>query len=1036
MSSPTPLAILVPDPRFAWPGYDGAGTSTTYSEADPEGAGPVALLAGAAVLTGEQSAPVELQFVRGGAPDQSRAARVVWSEVGGSAYGWVPPVFLFGLTPVGLSGYGADMLALPDGRLLVVAPSATGAGAVYQCVVFDPADDTSTSPVNTGISTAADRALVALRYEPEDGSVWLLAQQDPGSGYPRRFRLARSADLGATWTQQGDAVFTGTPPLSGTEPAVKCRWFVASGQHYLYVVEANDGGGSAGDSVVSVYSSVGGSVWSYVAGLTARVGGGQNANACDVLLTVGGRVVLAINELVSATNTLRVYLTAPGGDPAQGTPAELSTTLGLVTSLDLLEEDTGRLWLLATDSAGDVETWRSIDGGLTWQPNANRQVRRGSVDSSWCGSRARNSGGTTYLLARGYAAAASGALVLLRLGGWSQVEPYAVGGSTPQQPADPNRLTWGVTAAGSVDWGSASALPWQVPGSQGWTAAGAGSEVAAYTGLTVTTTANTRTFEALSAAAGTARPQVTALAQVRQVSGGSGAATNIGLRLRACLVGGVSDVGLDVRVNSTSLVVVDAVSGSTLGSWAVGTTSDVTVWALIDGAYCEVYARRPYDPEWVQLVEGGLTTTPSTGAFVRWGHLASATAESVWSWVGSAWSVPGSDPTGDYWRSSLSSSAAKQALLGRPVAAVAAPLGDPALWPALALVGLAQPGEAVVAPPSHQRPVVHLDPAQYPSRTSVWRSVDTAEQIVEFRPGAATSPGRSVALAVVGANWRTTYLERWTGSAWATVATLDLAVTTSGNATLLAAGADVALLQGIEVDAGELIGGTLVFASGDYRRIVANTAGVVVAPGARVRFAGADGTETDGTCTVLASTGAVAAAAHNVSDRWRVRIPSQTTAEGYFEAAKVLIGGWVQPGLNDEHGRVVQVSPTVDQRGDLRTRRRAPGRTFALQFPSQVLLRDTESYQMGVGGGYTGFLGDTYPLLDALLCGPSDGPGLDTLPCLVVFAPETSAGVLNWRRRQVLYGQLEGGPAQTWVAGLEDEQTVDRPDRLTFRELV
>jgi len=989
------------------------------------------LLAGAAVLTGEQSAPVELQFVRGGAPDQSRAARVTWSEVGGSAYGWVPPVFLFGLTTVGLSGYAADVVVLPDGRLLIVAPSATGAGAVYQSAVFDPTNDTTTAPVSVGVSTAADRALIALRYEPEDGSVWLLLQEDLGGGTPRRFRLARSTDLGATWTQQGDAVFTGSPPLGGTEPAVKCRWFVAAGQHYLYVVEANDGGSAAGNSVVGIYSSIGGSVWSYVAGLTARVGGGQNANACDVLLTVGGRVVVAINELVSATNTLRVYLTAPGGDPAQGTPAELSTTLGIVTSLDLLEEDTGRLWLLATDAAGDVESFRSIDGGLSWQANTNRQVRRGSVGSSWCGCRARNSGGTTYLLAQGYEASAWAPLVLLRLGGWSQVEPYAVGGTVPQQPADPNRLTWGVSVAGSVDWGSASSLPWRAPGTQGWTAAGAGSEV----GMVVTTTANTRTFEALSAAAGDVHPQVTALAQVRQVSGGSGAATNIGLRLRACLVGGVSDVGLDVRVNSTSLVVVDAVSGVILGSWAVDTTEDVTVWALIDGTGCEVYARRPYDLDWVQLVDTGLTTTPSTGAFVRWGHIVSATAESVWSWVGSAWSAPGSNPTGDYWRSSLSGSTGRQALLGRPVASVAAPLGDPAVWPSLALVGLAQPGEVVVAEPAYQRPIEHLDPAQYPSRTSVWRSADTTEQIVEFRPGAVTSPGRSVALAVVGANWRTTYLERWTGSAWATVATLDLAVTTSGTATLLAASADIALVQGVEVDAGELVGGTLVFASGDYRRVVANTAGVVVAPGANVRVAGVDGTETSGTCTVLVPTGAVAAAAHNVSDRWRVRIPSQTTAEGYFEAAKVLVGGWVQPGLNDEHGRVVQVSPTVDQRGDLRTRRRLPGRTFALQFPSQVLLRDTASYQMGVGGGYTGFLGDTYPLLDALLRGPSDGPGLDTLPCLVVLAPKTTAGVLNWRRRQVLYGQLEGGPAQTWVAGLEDGQMVDRPDRLTFREL-
>lgn len=1035
MPAPTPLAILVPDSRFSWPGYEGAGTTTTYSEGDPVAAGPVGLQAGAVVLSGEQSAEVDLEFTRGGAPDQSLAARAKWRESGGVWRGWAPPTFVFGLTSLGQSGYGADAVVLADGRVLVVAPDVTGAGAVYESVVYDPSDDTVSAAVATGVATAASRALVALRLEPTDGSVWALLHEDLGGGSPRRFRLVSSSDSGGSWTDRGDAVFVSDAPLAGAEPAVKCRWYVASGQHYLYVVEANDGGAIAGDSLVSVYASVGGSVWSFVADITARCGAGYTSSACDVIRTLGGRVCIAINELVSATNTLRVYLTAPGGDPAHGTPAELSTTLGLVTSLDLVEEDTGRLWLFATDSAGEVERWASGDGGLTWTGSSNRQVRRGSLGSSWCSARAVNSGGATYLLAMAYGAAAWASLVVLRLGGWSEVEPYAVGGSMPQQPSDPNRLTWGVTAAGSVDWSSASMLPWQVPSSQGWTVAGGGGETPATTGLDVLTAAATRTYEALTAAPGAAHPQVTALVQVRQVSGGSTGASNIALRLRACLTGGASDVGIDVRIGTTSIVVVDMVSGATIGSLAIDTTEDLTIWALIDEAHCEVYARRPYEQGWEQVVEGTLTTVASTGALVRWGHLAAANAESIWSWVGAAWAVPGSDPTGDYWRTDWSSVARRNPLLGRPVAAVAAPLGDPTLWPSVSLVGVAQPGELVSAPPAHPRPIEHLDPAQYPARTAVWRSVDTAEQIIEFRPGASTVPGYSVALAVVGANWRTTYLERWTGAAWAIAATLDLAATAAGTATLLAAGSDTVLLQGIEVDTGELVGGTLIFASGDYRRIVANSAGVVTAPGSRVRVADVDGTETSGACTVLVPTGAVAAAAHTTSTWWRVRIPAQTTAEGYFEAAKVLVGGWVQAGHNDEHGRVVQVTPTVDQRGDLRTRRRAPQRTFALQFPSQVLLRDTESYQMGAGGGYTGFLGDTYALLDGLLRGPSDGEGLDTLPCLVVFAPATSAGALNWRRRQVVYGVLEGGPAQTWVAGLESERTVDRPDRLTLREL-
>lgn len=1033
MSTPTPSALLVPDPRFEFPGFSGSGSTTTYTEADPTAAGPVPLLAGAMTLAGAQLNDLNFTFVRGGPPDQSRAARIVWSENSGSAYGWAPPSFICSLKYIGLAGYAADGVVLPDGRIAVIAPAATGAGAVYQCVVYDPYDDTSTTPVSIGVSTDSDRALVAIRYEPLDSSLWALAQEDLGTGDARRFRLVKSDDYGATWVSQGDAVFTSSPPLGGLEPANKCRWYTSGGQHYLYVISANDGGISAGDSTLSVYASVGGSVWGVVASLTASVGAGINANACDVLYSpTTGRVIIAINELVSSTNTLRVYVTAPGSDPSVGSSSDLSNSLGLVTSLDLVEEDTGRMWLFATDTSGNVESWRSIDSGLTWVANANRQIRRGSLGSSWASTRVLNSGGASYLLAQAYNAGAWGAIYAIKLGGWTQVEPYAAGGTLPQQPADTNRMTWGMTPAGAVDWGSATYLPWQAPSTQGWTEAGLGSR----SGSTITTTANTKTAEALSALAGAEHPQVTMMAQVRTVSGGSTASTDIGMRLRSTLVGGVSDVGVDVRFSATEIAAVDVVSGATLGTLAFSTTTDAVVWALLDGARVEIYVRRPYSATWSSVAQGSLSTTPSTGAFVRWGHIASSTAESVWTFVASAWSVPG-NASNNYWKSELSSVPSRQNLLGRPISSTGAALGDPRIYPQASLIGIAQPREIVTAAPLHHRPIVHLDPAQYSARSAVWRSEDTSEQIFEFRPGAVTNPGRSLGLAVVGANWRTTYLERWTGSAWAITTTLDLAATTAGNASLIAASADIALVQGVEFDTNELVGGTIIFASGDARKITANTAGVVTAPGAIVRFAGADGTETDGTCTIIVPTGATTSVAHNPSDRWRVRIPTQTTADGFFQASKIIIGGWVQFGLNDEHGRTVQVIPSVESRGQdgTRVRRSAPGRTYGLLFPTQVLLRDAKSYLMGAGGGVTGFLGDTFALLDGLLRGPSDGLGLDTLPCMLVFSPETSAGELNWKRKNVVYGRVEGSVAQTWAAGLESETTVDRPDRLTFVEL-
>jgi len=303
---------------------------------------------------------------------------------------------------------------------------------------------------------------------------------------------------------------------------------------------------------------------------------------------------------------------------------------------------------------------------------------------------------------------------------------------------------------------------------------------------------------------------------------------------------------------------------------------------------------------------------------------------------------------------------------------------------------------------------------------------------------------------VLRCNWRTAYWEAWNGAAWATLGTLDLGsdfdgltYTRTGNTVRINGGSAAARY----VWADELVGATVDLGSGALRKISRHTPGLwSTVAGAHVELVleDVDGTEpSSGTLTIAHHSGVLVL--HGLStlyDKYRLRIASQDTADGYLETGKVLAGRIQVAGHEWDWGSNYQRSPNVEvaEMGAGTTRRRRVGRALArwtiawTAGMDQSALRRKDPDWLGDGSSASEGLVNAQDV-PWLLWGLLEELRSGETPVVVLAAIPTTSDTTITDPTLYLYGTIASPVDVENVLGDEGEDEVHRVQTITIQGL-
>ena len=1003
--------VLVPDDRIRTAGaastiQETGTTTTSYQQAGPTAPGAVDLGDDVVLaLSGEQAASVYLDIGRGGAPDPARGARLRWADSStDTLLGWAPPSWIQYTTgTTDLAGSDCiDLIELADGAVMVASAN----GSTTECATYDPSSDTGTArtdlPWQATAATPND-ALLALWQDPDDAAVYAL-QSDVAGAASVRHMLVRTTDSGATWSTVAQASFTGGTLTAAGRDA---RWYrLPGGTHVLVVI---------GTTTIQPWRSSSGEDWQRVGSLSGIFNGpsAQRA-AADVVLLPDGRLVYAY-ILSAPRTTMQVRLCDALTDPATAVELDAVTVTGFLNEVSLALEETGRLWALVNHTGSGTRCFRSINYSAWLEDDGNRLLATGSIDEGTAMRKCLQVRGGHALCTGTPNSGAVGAPRLYYVGGWTSIEPWSVAAGLSARDSD--RLTWGASNTADVPYTGVTASQRAAPlGPTQWnlTTAGTSGESTTVAGRDITTPSGQRRDQLVPGL----NDSVMFFCDVQVVSNSSGtSAAYCGWRVQANL--GSARLMYEARLDTTGFKIVD-IGGATRADVSVDLTTPMQfLFVNESGRRVEIYYRRPHEQAWTSAFQ---TSSPATSGAastaVLWGHVQTGTAVRRGRFVGAVGSTSTASATAkrDQWRSTGSTIAARQKVLGRPLAALGGSLGTPASYPKVSLLSVAPTaGTTATVEPAHGYPVDHLDPIASPSPRQVWRSTDTTEQVIEWYldDTLTTADLTYYGLYLSGANFRTAELEYYDGAAWQTWVQVDLgeAITYSrtGNTLQASSGSPRWLQQH------EAVGGHVLL-SGTVRRAVEwNATGYGSAAGtrSRIRLAGATGTDpASGSGTLVLPRGVAASLTQVDAQRVRLRIPSQSTVEGYFELGALAIGRVYALGSPVDFGS--GQSTLIDVREDeapgyaTRSRRSPPRRRWSLAIAESNVagIRDGVAGYLAADGAPTigvGIEGDVAPLLEGLLA-----QGIDASPVLVLPAPpETQDATTGYSttetRRDVLW---------------------------------
>ena len=890
------------------------------------------------------------------------SAAFAWRNVGDAFYrGWDPPSTISAFEFVDLSTVAAawidpHVIATSDGTIYCISQEAQQyvnvfkrpmASGVWSSVrVYSGSAGTYTG------ATHAAPCLVALPSGRLVAFFWLYDAS--GSGVAS----SMSDDEGATWS---------TPQLAETVIGAygyvitRMRAAYLSGQVCLLATTIV----GAIDAVLQFASVDGGASFVLV-----NTPGDWQGGYAEIVAHAGAFVACSINPAAVTTGSncvprSRRFASAfTNGGTATGTFLQADSVTrtwgtvggGLLTASDLsmCVDQNDTLWVIGSDynAAGgalrEYYTTRSEDGGSTWA-----LVGKAGARAWWRGLDAATHPQDVSVCVQG------GRLVVLHnydanpgTGDDSLCATYLGGPTAIGQPQMIRAVSLQDYSCGqSVTW-----LPWDLPQNTGatWTASGGGAPTLTFTGLGLRVQhAGISDAQRWTATPTTTNTQgIVAMMEVRVVAGTA--------RLGATISGGANGYACEIQVSPGVIVLRDVVAGTTINSvtTAVGATGVQVKFGLGDDTGVanqgKVYAyfratSTNADRNWTFLGRANAST-----AYLQ--RSASIVADSVYFETASG------TASGDYYFRQVAYAAGADAgvnlytgqftefptgTLGQTFGAAPSPLAETGVKLAMT-DGPAKAGESWNIATQYRYPVTRIDPMSSPSPDAKWRSTsDASEALIVWSLTEATRPeGELWGVYVDGANWSTATVEGWDGAAWVSLGTLTLVLGSSLRYTR--AGEIVSVNPGAASgDVGDYIQrdalrGCVWRGGGGAtpRYIRTNTGG---------RWLGSVTTATTRPTIVLdtfsvADTAAGSAAsltsprgclilrATTAYSRLALRIPSQSTPDGYFTLGAAVIGPIAWLGNYDfarQVGIETNIETTEAGNGTRRKRKQGKPRRYA-----------------------------------------------------------------------------------------------------------
>ena len=512
---------------------------------------------------------------------------------------------------------------------------------------------------------------------------------------------------------------------------------------------------------------------------------------------------------------------------------------------------------------------------------------------------------------------------------------------------------------------------------------------------------------------------------------------------------------VEIRFSSTNVRIRDVHAGGDVGTGAPsGGMSSEQVFkvamrksgAAANGCSITLYRRAPADEVWTQLVAATtLTAGASTTNLIDWGQF--ATGESC-TWTFFHWCMDAGNGDQNQAGDDLSQDATGL----DPLVLYGAPLAVPPYRSYLDLQlyvrGTSGPGtrgDTWKIQTRYDHPIEALDPQLAPSPARSWRSVGTSEAVITWDPAGgldSTLGNNSIGLYLGGINFPAAELRGWNGAAWVVLGTLHadqglqtIPCVVTGNTIEVDTGTSAAFRY---VLYNEFRDGTVKFNNGEIRRIEWNSEGTLTDVATKrpsFRFAGA----TPGVVATMdlwhTSALLLVHETTTIYDRYSVRIPSQSTADGYFKIGVCLVGAMAVFGRKYAHGRVINTIPNYSLARD------RSGRSTARELGKRrrsVSLGWSPVDLTAIGGSspapdFVSLRGVAPPVADRhgaplLVEGLIDHLGGGAVPAVyVVNIPETSPGDLETRqsaRESYVYGRVVDTLTRSAVLGTENETEV------------
>jgi hypothetical protein len=1019
-----------------------AALTSSYTQAEPKpGAATPADTRSTYLVQSSfaQDAELAVRVARPGVPEMDGGS-VLYKESSeaDTAYrGWCEPNYVTLYRPISWTTtrdwVSVGVVTIPSTQKLVaVGADANAVSPANTSWIWDPATRDWTSS-SVGASESYELAAIGILRRTE--RVIALFADSGGEG-----EVLYTDDAGTTWallSEEDGAIDLTAAAAADRMQLVEDRYGAflliltddATGDWWLY--RSGDGGGSfqATDS---------GTAW------------GFNHSA---VFMPDGRICVVYREFTSLD--AKSILLEDAYDTIEGKTGTAIDGTNNVAFVEVVVDDDGIVYALLRTEASDIlKVARSTDYATSWTVYTYPAIGYGAATTR-ANHRVRPraaafSGGELVLLFSPQQVATSpatdGSLVSVVLGGWSNVEPYAV--AKPRTRA--TRPSFGGSLSGGVDDASVI-FPSEILANQGWAASGGAETLlsgyhrfntAAATSsaeLTCTFVDDRYTvyFEALVAAGGGGGEQ--AVYQVSRQTGGDG-------------------WQVQVRMSTAGFLLYDNVAGAQVGSSVTTSMTEVMQFLL---AYTEVdtvtlFYKRPSATLWTKGPQTAALSSALAGATEithTVGVLQNSTTDVRFGMIafgdhGISTGLVADTSGADRFTEALYQG---KALGGRPY-----PVRDQGyagrVLRLAATGGPSRLAESLTLEVDHEYPARHLLPQVHPSPASGWRSTSTAEQIFAWDVGADSRllAGWAVALALVGANFRSAVLEARDNAAgaWTTVGSWDALLL---NGSFVRSGEIVTPTSttGHYVGAGQLVGGTAILdpaGTPKARRIRWNSGGSWTTAGAPLvlHLDGIDGTElTTGDLRIIAPAGVLVVHDRRVAARyWRVRIPaSQSVAESYYELGQLVLGGVWAMGRQWSRGWSERDDPRAeveeDDYGTLWVRRRRPRRRELT-----VSWQDGHDLSKLYASGDPPWLGTpTTPLVADQdvwwqLTGMLEAArGGELAAVALKEIPSTTGMVLD--PRQFLYGTLAGSTVQ-WndVQGDEGRSSVGRIESVTLVEQV